>query len=136
MRALILVVAVAGCIDADPAPDRTLVNDERYSMTLPYYQTPEECLAVNSPVAYICTFELELCRDGTAGLRSRDVVTYGEYRLEHKVARGELGGAPFEFDLEAHRGMGAAASVSDGFWLPDSGGRWKTLEWDVGGCTP
>jgi hypothetical protein len=122
------------CVSSSGSPEPSLPSDAYFTGVPSQYGSVDECLAASShPYGWDCAFELALCSNGDAGMRMGDVISVGSYHLDEGLAVGKLGPTPFQFDLET------AIELTDGLgggltWIPDTAGRWMTLQWDVISC--
>jgi hypothetical protein len=112
----------------------TLSSDEHYVGFEASYSSPEDCLAQNADFGYPCLHSISLCKSGRFGMRSGDIVSEGTYDLNRSVAEITLDdGAAISFDLETSMLVGSPDSAYT--WVPDTEGRWDTLQFDNIDCS-
>jgi hypothetical protein len=119
VKGAVCAAALLGCA---AEPHATLPADA-------YFTTPDAC----TPYSWSCARELALCHTGHAGMRVGDVVNEGRYNLEGSIAVITLTDGSFKLDV-ASATQTAGSNGNEWAWIPDTKGRYMTLEWDVTDC--
>jgi hypothetical protein len=132
MKALVLVAALAGCVETDATTKvgRSLPTDVHYVVLPAGYSSPEECIET-AEQPFSCIYSMSLCKGGKAGLRSGDILEEGRYELVESTAGITFDdGRTMDFDVDT-----VTEPDSPGLnWVVDTQDRWETLQFDNISC--
>ena len=147
MHRLALVFAIGCAVDRGPSPgptpppqpaQPTFAQDSFYTGIVPPYATPEDCEAqASNPI--MCHLELGFCAGGVAGFSNFDLPERGEYYLDGSIVVATFtppnGGSNEVIQLDTETGSATPIAETDTY-IPDTVGRWDTLQFDSGGGVP
>jgi hypothetical protein len=118
-RALLTVIALAGCVEASPERPQPLARTTEWWREPSGPGSYEQCLA--SPQSYFgCDIRIRLCDNGAMHAISGDVLWRLAYTVQDGVAVGvdTEGGEQLHFDLEAL----TSPELGTGWMLATDGG--------------
>jgi hypothetical protein len=127
-HSLCLLLAATGCLGTSSSDEEVphLPTDSYF-----IYSDVEACLANHADDQRACSFSLALCSNGRAGVRTGDIVDDGDYEMDGPMIHGVLRGTSFTFDLQT----GEATALGADRFIPDTAGRWQTLQFDTIDCS-